>query len=250
MRCGQSTVSKFENGVLYPNGDYVKRFANKMKLLEFEKGELLHLVELFSEDISNWNLTAKGVLRRLIHQNTEIYKWSEQIRVFNWTGIPNLLHTPGYATSIFKAASGLKVIDESNIVQELEDRRKILNDKRKLFYFVLSENALRLNFCNEDVAKEQFDWLKKCFLEDNIKIRILPTSIRLEVLPFTNFYVFDKKLVLIILKHGAVKIWNKSQIQEYIDDFKDLETICISSRDEFNQYLDSIIVERSKYVME
>lgn len=240
QKLSQATISKIEMGDLRPKLDYVRPFGEIIGLSRAERVALEKLTELFNEDMDELKSRRKSDLPAFENYLANFFEITREFKIFNLVAIPSLLQTPQYAAALLQLATGQ---DKQQLREHIElagRRSQWLDHPEKEFSFVLSESALLFNVCDKETMLGQLDQLEALALKKNVQFRILPFDNRLPVVPYTSFYLFDDKVVLVLTKQTFLRIWSEEDIQEYARDFNDLEKTCTASLPETLKLLDEV----------
>jgi len=163
-------------------------------------------------------------LRRLFRSGTAQYQKAvlreeadaRLYRSFTVDILPGLLQTQAYATLVLSRVSELLGLPDTSAETAAVrmERAKILQDSRRLFHFVIYENAIRTALAPPDVKAPQLQHLLTAARQPNVHLGILP--IRTTHYAILNaFTMIDDKTVDVETHTAVIKAEQPAEVSLY-----------------------------------
>jgi len=95
------------------------------------------------------------------------------------------------------------------------ERQTLLFDEKRVFQFVLMEQALWLTIAAPDVMAAQFDRVAQLSLLPNVQVTVIPLGTGLDCSPLTPFALLDDSMVTIGLTASMVNLRAKEDVALY-----------------------------------
>ena len=163
-------------------------------------------------------------LRKLFRSGTAHYQKTvlreeadaRMYRSFTVDILPGLLQTEAYATLVLSRVSELLGMPDPSAETAAVriQRARILNDSRRLFHFVIYENAIRTTLAPPDIKKPQLRHLLSIATQPNVHLGILP--IRTAHYAIMNaFTMIDDKTVDVETHTAIIKSEQPAEVSLY-----------------------------------
>lgn len=235
----QSKISKLENEKVIPNVEDVSRLAEKLKVSDEVRADLVARVQALMTEFNSWRVLHRRGLRWKQEQFLELEARSRVVRIFQPALIPGLLQTAAYAREVLEIAdfSGRGDIDEA--LKTRLARQEILYDETKTFKIVVTEAALRSRFASRAAMATQIGFIHSLSLLENVAIKAIPFSQRLPIVPYNSFCVFDDEAVTAETFSVEMFVREPSDISFYKAAFGLLEKVALDEEGT-RKLLDSI----------
>jgi transcriptional regulator with XRE-family HTH domain len=137
-------------------------------------------------------------------------------RSFTVDILPGLLHTEAYATLVLSRVCAFLGLPDTSAeaVRVRMERASILADGRRLFHFVIYENALRTTLAPREVKEPQLRHLLAVASQPNVHLGVLP--IRTDHYAIMNeFTIIDDKTVDIETYTAIMKAEQPAEVELY-----------------------------------
>lgn len=119
----------------------------------------------------------RGVYRESFRMLLDLEQASSRIHVVQSEIVPGLLQTESYVRALTKAPSPFGTsLNPDDVARARHERQKIVtrDDKPPMLSFILSESALRREYGNRDVMREQMQRLLDIARLPNVQLQVLP----------------------------------------------------------------------------
>ena len=191
-------------------------------------------------------------LRKLFRSGTAHYQKTvlreeadaRMYRSFTVDILPGLLQTEAYATLVLSRVSELLGMPDPSAETAAVriQRARIINDSRRLFHFVIYENAIRTTLAAPDIKKPQLRHLLSIATQPNVHLGILP--IRTAHYAIMNaFTMIDDKTVDVETHTAIIKAEQPAEVSLYSRLFEHYSKLAAYGqqareliRDEIKQY--------------
>jgi hypothetical protein len=97
---------------------------------------------------------------------------AKRLRFFQPATISGLLQTPHFTRQIYEMS--LSGIELERSMAALAERQQVLQDRRKRFYFILTEGALRWRLCTDEVLAAQVRLIAALATRPKLRIGGIP----------------------------------------------------------------------------
>ncbi len=216
-RCGmsQSKVSRIETGRLLPSVLDVEQVLTALEVDDATRRELLALARVANTEYQD---VRASVRRGLHHRQRELAALEANatlVRHFLPTLITGLLQIPEYMREAMRTPIQPAVGDVRKAIALKLERQAVLHDKTKNFEFLLTESAIRWQLCEPSVMAVQIDRLVLLSQLPNIRIGVLPLSVRVRDGAYHTFVTYDRRLVTIELFTGQLVLRDPKDIDHY-----------------------------------
>jgi hypothetical protein len=172
----QSKVSRIETGRLLPSVVDVDQILTALAVDQPTRVELLALARVANAEYHD---VRASVRRGLHHRQREIAALESsaaEVRHFLPTLITGLLQVPEYMRAAISTPVEPAAGDVSKALALKLERQAILHDTSKVFYFLLTESAIRWQLCPPSVMAVQLDHLTSISRLPNVHIGVVPLS--------------------------------------------------------------------------
>jgi transcriptional regulator with XRE-family HTH domain len=227
-----SKVSKIEHASQMPNENDIRVWCRVCDAEEYVV-DLIAAVRNIDSMYTEWRRLEATGLRHVQESFQPLYRDTQQFRVFQHSAIPGLLQTPEYARAHLRA-----VIDFRGIPDDLDaavaarlSHQEVLAAGGKRFMFIVGEQALRTQVCDEDGMIAQLDRLAG--LTGNmpqVSFGVVPTAARLPIMPPENFWIYDDNQVRVDTIPGQFRIKAPTDVALYERAFTKLAEAAVYGR--------------------
>lgn len=188
----KARISKIENGTQLPTVDDIRAWAAACGA-EDEIPDLIAQVRSIDSMYTEWRRLEKTGLGQIQEAFVGLYERTTQLRVWQHSAVPGLLHTEAYARahlSTIIAFRGIPDDVERAVSARMAQQQSIGGVRR--FAFVIGEQALRTPMVDAGDMAAQLDKLAG-FTRDNphVSLGILPSKAKPPVMPPENFWIYD-----------------------------------------------------------
>ena len=216
-RCGmsQSRVSRIETGRLLPSVIDVEQILTALGIDNATRRELVALARVANAEYQD---VRASVRRGLHHRQRELAALeanATQVQHFLPTLITGLLQVPEYMRAAMSTPTEPAAGNVSRAVALKLERQAVLHDKTKSFEFLLTESALRWRLCEPSIMAVQIDRLVSLSQLPNIRIGVLPLSVRVGNGAYHTFVTYDRHLVTIELFTGQLVLNDPKDVDHY-----------------------------------
>lgn len=239
----QSKISRIESGKIVPTVVDVERILKALEVPSGVAQDLLSLARTANVDYTSWRSYARVGLWRRQAELKALAESSTTVRQFLPVIPSGLLQTRAYARAVFTPmVEGRPARDVDRAVQARLGRQEVLNDETRRFYFLLTEQAVRLKRASTPVMVEQLQRMIELAGHPNIDLSILSANVLLDASPLNTFVVYDDRLVLIELFSGGVALRDPQDISYHLNLFEYFNNLAVSG-DEAQQFIEAVADE-------
>jgi transcriptional regulator with XRE-family HTH domain len=240
----QSKISRLERGKILPTVADVERILKALEVPREVSEELVALARRANvEHVSVRVLAAKGIWRA----QTEIKALAETCTVqrsFLPTMVSGLLQVPEYArAALSPSTSSEPARDIEKAVAARLDGQAVLDDPKRQFFFLMTEQAVRWRWVDRPVMARQCEHIADVAERPNVDVAIIPLSAQVREAPLSDFLTFDDRLVIVELFTGMVFFRDYKDVKYYLELFEFFRghaltgdrarAFLLSARDEF-----------------
>ncbi len=210
----QPKISKLENGHLLPSVKDVQALLALYQAGSVEREDLLELAGRLHATIeSNRTILRRGAARTQARLG-QLEQGATTLRYFSPVVIPGLLQTAEYMRRVFSLE--LSGAELARTVAARQERQQILYDSSKAFTFVITEAALRWQFCPEDVMAAQASHIASLATLTNVNIGVIFLGAPVGEIPLHGYQIFDDQLVSIELEHAILTVADPRDVATYL----------------------------------
>jgi transcriptional regulator with XRE-family HTH domain len=227
----QAKISKIETGAVLPTPQDVERLARELGAPDELVRRLIDQAEGSQNQMTDWRLR-RGRLTEAQREVARIEKSSTTFHHFHPAIVSGLLQTTGYARAVLAVILNEMYDDRSDseshetvaaAVTARIQRQEVLSDPNKEFVFVMPETALLHLVCHPADMPAQIQRIREVSRQENVSIKLIPSSTRLAYPPFHGFSIFDDRLVLIDIVNTSITSRGSSDVRTYQRVFDALE---------------------------
>ncbi|MCP2257781.1 Helix-turn-helix domain-containing protein [Streptoalloteichus tenebrarius] len=222
-RCNmsQSKISRIETGRVLPTVVDVERILRALEVDSSVSQELLNLTRLANVDYRSSRSYAKVGLWRKQDELRALTEMSRTVRHFLPAIPTGLLQVPDYARSVLSRVVSLKAErDVEKIVQARQQRQAVLDDPRRTFFFLMTEQAVRWRQADSEVMVRQLSHMADLVEKPSVEIGIILQSTKVLEPPMNIFVVYDDRLVTVELFSGEVALRDPQEIAYHLELFE------------------------------
>ncbi|MBB5155567.1 helix-turn-helix domain-containing protein [Saccharopolyspora phatthalungensis] len=240
----QSKISRIESGRTLPSVADVERIMTALDVPPDAREELLSLTRSANVEYTSLRSSARLGIWRSQAEIKALTESASVIRQF-LPAIPSgLIQTRDYARAVLTpGVEGRPARDIDRAAQARLDSQGTLNNGSRRFYFLLTEQAVRLKRASASVMVEQLRHMVDVSQRPNVDLAILPNTALVNASPLNVFVVYDDRLVLTEIFAGEVALRDYRDITYHLNLFEhfreraasgdDARSIFESAADEF-----------------
>lgn len=229
----QPAVTRIEAGRMKISRPQLEAWVTATNASAEERATVLELLETAVRDESAWYNILSG-RTHLQDEMREKEAAAHTIRNFQPTVIPGLLQTIDYAKHVIPIADVDNVIDHDAAATVRLERQQILLDKGRRFEFLLGESALRWPASLPGLLADQLDRIVVVAGLDAVEVAVLPIGQPPDVLPWSNFIIFEgdeATTVHMELAHKGESVMDVPQVDIYRRIYTKLWSAALTGRD-------------------
>jgi hypothetical protein len=201
-------ISRIESGRTIPTVADVERMLKGLAPIPSAVADqVLSLARVANVEHASWRSVARSGLWRKQDEIKALTESSETVRHFLPIVPSGLLQTPEYARcALTPVIEGNPARDIDRAVQARLDSQDALNDESRRFFFVLTEQAVKLKRAPAPTMAGQLRHMAKVAGRPNVELGIVPGSVLVEASPLNVFVAYDDRLVIVELFSGEVAL--------------------------------------------
>jgi transcriptional regulator with XRE-family HTH domain len=218
---GQVRLSRIETGQFPPTEDEVRRLC---RIYHAPDAVLENCLLWAERDTESRSISARKILSGAGQYQARLGKLaqaSREILIWQPLLIPGLLQTEGYARAVFSDRSHGNAVDAA-VAARMAQADILATDRT--FGFVISEGALRWN-AGPDVMRDQLAHLGEA--AGRYRLGIIPQFRVVTTFPVHGFGLYDRRQVLVGLRHGSELVGDSAAVAEYVAWWQKLESLAV-----------------------
>lgn len=212
----QTKISRIETGRALPTVLDVERILKALAVPNEVSEELLRLARRANVDYASWRTYARV---GLYHKQAELKALESSSRVMRHflPAIPTgLLHVREYAVeTLSPTVASDPARDVARAVQARMDRKAILDDTSRSFWFLMTEQAVRWQRATAEAMAAQCSHMAEVNRKPNVEIGIVPQGVYVSGTPMNIFVIYDDRLVTVELFSGEVILRDPRDITQH-----------------------------------
>jgi Domain of unknown function (DUF5753) len=177
-----------------------------------------------------WRRMEQAGLRHAQEAMWPLYQRTRQFRVYTPNLLPGVLQTKAYTSAILAAIRRRRSVpdDIDDAVAVRMERKKILQEPRHRFAFLIEESALIAGVGGAEVMIGQLGHLIELSTVPTLSLGILPARPnRDDAWPVEAFWIFDDEQVQVELISGHLTVTQPREIAMYAQVFAELADAAI-----------------------
>lgn len=218
----QSKISRIESGRVLPSVADVERILKGLGVASSDVAEqVLSLARVANVEHASWRSVARSGLWRKQTEIKALTESSTEVRHFLPVIPSGLLQTPDYARhALTPAIDGNPARDIDRAVTARLDSQDALNNESRRFYFLLTEQAVRLKRAPSPTMVGQLRHMTGMIERPNVELAILPSSALVGASPLNVFVAYDDRLVVVELFSGEVVLRDYRDVSYHLNIFE------------------------------
>ncbi|MFJ4795607.1 helix-turn-helix domain-containing protein [Kitasatospora purpeofusca] len=223
VRCqmSQAKISRIETGSTLPSVIDVERILAALNVPEEIARELLDLARTANVDYTAWRTHARLGLHQKQAELRALEQSSTLMRHFLPAVPTGLLHVPEYAAATLQpGVRSEPARDVPRVVQARVARQAVLDDPRRRFVFLMTEQAVRWRRAPLPTMAAQAAHMARVSEKPNVDIAIIPQTVQVPGSPMNIFVIYDDRLVTVELFSGEVVLRTPQEIIHHIELFE------------------------------
>lgn len=218
----QSKISRIESGRILPSVADVERILKGLESVPAGLVEhVLSLARVANVEHASWRSVARLGMWRKQAEIKALTESSAEVRHFLPIVPSGLLQTPEYARyALTPVIEGNPARDIDRAVRARMDSQDALNDESHRFYFLLTEQAVRLKRAPAPVMAGQLRHMTEVAERPNVELAILPSSVMVGASPLNVFVAYDDRLVIVELFSGEVALRDYRDVSYHLNVFE------------------------------
>lgn len=215
----QSWVSLVEGGRIALNSELVDQWCGILHLPQDEIEQFKTRFQRENEQFVTWQtqLVSSQSLQMAISEHERSAKF---IRYFQVTFFNGLLQVPSYIEAVFGAVNANEVDSGfSEFLQTRLARQSILHDQSIQVKSLIFESAFSFMFGDAKVMVSQLEHIAYLIEKDLCDISIVPNSVALPTMPYSNWTMFDDEIAFVELSPGQVAFKEAVELAPLIHSF-------------------------------
>ncbi|KGI80673.1 hypothetical protein IL38_15020 [Actinopolyspora erythraea] len=230
LEVSQGTVSRYERGERSPKPEYVARVAGTLGVTGSRYDDLVEFAN--TANTSNMIVDGSKGLHRHLIELSEFDRTAERVLHVAPMLIPGPMQTRSYAREMMISLPP----DEQDVRVELRMARAAALDTPCQVEVILAERALREPFGSDALMAEQVRHVLALSQQENITVRIIPSSLRRWTLAHDGafvFYEFAKADPIVHLEHfrGPAFLYDVQDVKAYREETDTLMKAAMSQED-------------------
>lgn len=239
----QSKISRIESGRSLPSVADVERLLKALEVPPAVREEMLSLARNANVEYTSLRSSARLGIWRKQAELKALAESSSVVRQFLPVIPSGLIQTREYARAVLTpGVAGRPARDIDRAVQARLDRQDVLNDDSRRFYFVLTEQAVRLRRATSSIMLDQLRHMIETSKRTNVELAILPNYTVVNASPLNLFVIYDDRLVTVELFSGTVALRDYRDIEYHLNVFEHFHERAVTG-DDARQFLAAVAGE-------
>jgi transcriptional regulator with XRE-family HTH domain len=248
----QSKVSRIELGQKVAKPDEVSTWLDTIGANPAHRSALLEIAGRSASEFTEWRRALAPGRRRVQEEIQRLEAAASVIRVFAPLIVVGLAQTRAYATAMFRLGRPVVPPGElDGIVDARLARQEVLDDRRKHFYLLMGETALRRQLIPVPEMRKQLERLIALSKLPNVTVAVTPFAAEEAVHQYHGFQIIgepdldEETLVVATTVTRAVNIRAAEEVAEYTDHFEALRSAALEGA-ELRRFLGEVVAELSE----
>lgn len=224
----ESKVSRIVNAVTPPSEEDVTAWCTACGA-EDEAAGLVSALRLAAGAYIEWRRLERHGLRAAQESVAPLYERTRLFRFYSSCVLPGLAQTAGYTEAVLRNVQVRRGLAD-DIAQAVEvriARQQILDDPHRTFVFILEEPVLRCVVGDEAMMAEQLGHLFRLAARPNVRLGIIPWTMRRGQPPAEMFFLHDATEVAVELVGAYLTITQPKEIALYEKAFDELSQLAV-----------------------
>jgi transcriptional regulator with XRE-family HTH domain len=229
----QSKISRIESGRILPSVSDVERILRGLESVSPSVAEhVLSLARVANVEHASWRAVARSGMWRKQAEIKALTESSAEVRHFLPIVPSGLLQTSEYARyALTPVIKGNPARDIDRAVRARLDSQDALNNESRRFYFLLTEQAVRLKRAPSPVMVGQLRHIIEVAERPNVDLAILPSSAMVGASPLNVFVAYDDRLVIVELFSGEVALRDYRDVSYHLNIFEYFRSRAVTGED-------------------
>ncbi|WP_030413399.1 Scr1 family TA system antitoxin-like transcriptional regulator [Streptomyces sp. NRRL S-1448] len=235
VRCqmSQSKISRIEGNKIRPSLVDVEQILRGVGASPALAAEVMAVARIAQTEWQDRkSLHRKGLDKKQL-ELARLEAVTTDFRYFLLSMATGLLATPEY---IRESISYAPPAQQAKAVGMKLERQAVLLDRSKSFTFLLTEQAVRYPLLPPDAMAMQIDRLASLARQANIRVGVLPMSVKFSTTPLSTFTVYDDRIATIETDLGAAVFRDPKDVQSLLERFASYER-CAAFGDKAHELL-------------
>ena len=158
-----------------------------------------------------------------------LFERTERFRSYSPTIVSGMIQTRAYTTAVLRNTQRRRgFADDVDAAVEVRMlRQQLLNAQEKTFAFLLEEQVLGTRIADDDVMTGQLAHLLTLLAVPNIRLGIIPSSVRRERQPTEGFWIYDTAQVSVELVGAYLTVTQPREVSLYEQAFSELSALAV-----------------------
>jgi transcriptional regulator with XRE-family HTH domain len=209
----QPKISRIERGEVVPDPRDVELLCRIYGATPGQTAKLTDLADTLHRTVEGAHAILRGGAWRKQQQIADVQAKAKHIGVYQPVLIAGLAQSPRYARTVYALTLDGTKLERS--LDALYTRQRVLDDASKHVTFILTEAAIRLRLCDDEVMVEQIDHLLQLSNRRHIDIGVIPLNRRVHEVPLTGFTLYDSQLVTVGMETATATLTSRADIEHY-----------------------------------
>lgn len=176
-----------------------------------------------------WRRMERAGLRAAQESVRPLFERTERFRSYSPTIVSGMIQTRAYTTAVLRNTQRRRgFADDVDAAVEVRMlRQQLLNAQEKTFAFLLEEQVLGTRIADDDVMTGQLAHLLTLLAVPNIRLGIIPSSVRRERQPTEGFWIYDTAQVSVELVGAYLTVTQPREVSLYEQAFSELSALAV-----------------------
>ncbi|MBW8703725.1 helix-turn-helix domain-containing protein [Streptomyces sp. NPDC003328] len=229
--CGwhYSKTSRIENALTGPSAIDIRRWCAATHAEDQAQDLVVQSINAESM-YRQWRDQVRSGLRHVQERRGNVFRATENFRVYSSGLVPGLLQTEGYALAVLRMAAGIHDMaddDSADAAHARVERSRIIHEQGHRFVVVIEEPVLHCQVAESDAMAAQLGYLLTVGALPAVSLGIIPMRARRVRWPEETFHVYDDRLVSVELVSAEVTVTQPSEIGLYMEAFEELRSMAV-----------------------
>lgn len=209
----QPRISRIERGEVVPEPADVEKLCRLYGVSPGETTKLADLADSLHRRVEGAHAIMRGGVWHKQRQIAAVQAKAAHIGVYQPVLVAGLAQSRGYARTVYALTLDGTKLQRS--LEALHERQRILDDTTKRITFLLTEAAVRIRLCDDQVMVEQIDHLLDLAGRSHIDLGIIPLDRRVREVPLTGFTLYDDELVTVGMETATATLTARTDLDHY-----------------------------------
>lgn len=224
----QSTISRWEKGVMVPSPDDAERYARALKAPAAQRRQLIAMARDLHEQHRATAPARVRVSRAASHEK-RVLRNEQRAKRISWFHpllMPGALQTADYIRAVMSSGTLTPAQIEERVSARLQ-RVQVIRDESRHYTFILTAGSLGWRFGTPDMMVRQIERLIEASQWPNISLGVIHWGTQVTVFPSCGFDLYDDHTAVVGVVGGTAYYNDPKDVKGYVAMFERLKLLAV-----------------------